>query len=101
MSDCDHSFSQPLCPDGIMVSKRGAVRGKKFDRLPRIWLAPPKIKLATFSASSKSKPKSVPVVAADAPDTKLPPMRLITSSVSLPSARDGKLSTASTRGAQL
>src|SRR5581483_2078102 len=80
------NFIQPVIPGLRTELKRGAVRGKSLlsDRLtwqPRLL----RLKLKPFSSSSNSRPKILPMGAAD--DLISPPIRLMMSSVSLPSER--------------
>src|SRR5262245_11382560 len=100
MSSAPHNFIQPLRPAGITVSKRGAVRGKLFDKMLLNWhVLVEKLKLKPVSASSYKIPEIEPIAAAE--PRRLPPMRLMTSRVLLLSAREGMFETASMRGSRL
>src|SRR5262245_32732640 len=99
MSDWLKILNQPERPAGIKVVNRGVKRGKVFDSEFRNWHDPVTEKLSTFSESSKNRPNNVPKVAAPIP--RLPPIRLITTNVSLPSAALPTWSSANTRAARL
>jgi hypothetical protein len=49
MSFSEKILAQPVRPAGMMLSNRGAVRGKVFDSTPATWHpAPVKLKLNVF-----------------------------------------------------
>ena len=88
---------QPLRPAGTNCSKRGVVRGKLLSSFVRSWhWLGLREKLNPISESSYNKPNRL--LRRSAVVNRSPPMRFNTSKVSLPSARLGMLSRATTRG---